>query len=60
VVESLDKRGLLAEDVTLVIHAGKDYYDQLVPLIEDTGVTVELPTEGLGLGETQAWYDRHL
>jgi hypothetical protein len=60
VVESLDKRGLLAEDVTLVIHAGKDYYDQLVPLIEDTGVTIELPTEGLGLGETQAWYDDHL
>jgi hypothetical protein len=56
VAEDLNDRGLLTDDVTLVIHAGKDYYGELVPLIKDTGAGIELPTEGLGLGEKQAWY----
>jgi len=60
VVSALDEQGLLADDVTLVIHAGTDYYGQLVPLVEGSDTTIELPTEGLGLGEKQAWYDEYL
>jgi hypothetical protein len=60
VAKQLDTEGLLSEDVTLVFHAGKDYYDELLPLIEDSGVSIEIPTEGLGIGETQAWYKERL
>lgn len=56
VAEQLDEEGLLSGDVMLVLHAGKDYYGELLPLIGDTGVSVEIPTEGLGIGEKQAWY----
>jgi len=60
VAEQLDKEGLLSDDVTFVLHAGKDYYEELLPLIEDSGVSVEIPTEGLGIGDTQAWYKERL
>lgn len=60
VYDQLDETGLLARDITLVLHAGKDYYDQLLPLLEDTSVNVEIPTEGLRFGETLAWYNEHL
>jgi len=60
VVDQLGKQGLLFEDVTLVVHAGKDYYGELLPLIEDSGVAIEIPTEGLAIGETQAWYKERL
>ena len=60
VAEQLDEEGLLSGDVTLVLHAGKDYYKELLPLIEDSGVSVEIPTEGLGIGDTQAWYQERL
>jgi hypothetical protein len=60
VAEQLDERGLLSEDVTLVFHAGKDYYGELLPLVEDSGVSLEIPTEGLAIGETQAWYKERL
>lgn len=56
----MEQEGLLSDNTTLVLHAGKDYYEELLPLIEDTGVSVEIPTEGLGLGETQAWYKERL
>jgi hypothetical protein len=60
VAQELDEEGLLSEEVTLVIHAGKDYYEELLPLIEDEDVTVEIPTEGLAFGETQAWYKKRI
>jgi len=60
VAEQLDEQGLLSEDVTLVFHAGKDYYDELLPLIEDSKVTIEIPTKGLAIGEKQAWYKKRL
>ncbi|MBX0305699.1 DUF6884 domain-containing protein [Haloarcula salinisoli] len=60
VAAQLAEHGLLSEDVTLVLHAGKDYYEELLPRIEDSGVTVEIPTEGLAIGETQAWYNEQL
>ncbi|EMA30334.1 hypothetical protein C444_10639 [Haloarcula japonica DSM 6131] len=60
VAEQLDEQGLLSEDVTVVFHAGKDYYVELLSLIEDSRVTIEIPTEGLGIGEKQAWYKERL
>ena len=60
VAEELNEAGLLSEDTTLVIHAGQDYYEELLPLIEETGVTIEIPTEGLRIGEKQAWYNERL
>jgi hypothetical protein len=60
VAEQLDDEGLLSNDVTLVIHAGKDYYEELLPLTEDTGVTIEIPTEGLAIGEKKAWYKERI
>ena len=60
VAEQLEGKGLLSEEVTLVLHAGKDYYTELLPLIEDTGVNIELPTEGLSIGEKKAWYKQQI
>ncbi|MFA1609876.1 DUF6884 domain-containing protein [Halobellus rubicundus] len=60
VAGQLDEEGLLSDDVTLVLHAGKDYYEELLPLIEDRGVSVEIPTEGLRIGKTKAWYKERI
>jgi hypothetical protein len=60
VAEQLDDEGLLSDDLTLVFHAGKDYYEELLPLIEDTGVSFEIPTEGLYIGEKKAWYKERI
>lgn len=59
VASQLADEGLLTEETTLVFHAGRDYYAELLPLIEDTDVTVEIPTEGLQIGDTLAWYNEH-
>ena len=58
VAGQMRERGLLETGTTLVIHAGKDYYVELLPHIED--MAVEIPTEGLGIGEKQAWYKERL
>ena len=60
VIEQLDEEGLLTEGVTLVLHAGRDYYEELLPLIENTGVAIEIPTEGLAIGEKKAWYKERI
>jgi hypothetical protein len=60
VAEQLEDEGLLRDDVTLVLHAGKDYYDELIPLIEDTGISIEIPTEGLYIGEKLNWYKEQI
>jgi len=60
VADQLAEQGLLSANVTLVIHAGQDYYGELLPRIEDSAVTVEIPTKGLAIGETQAWYNERL
>lgn len=57
--EQLEKEGVFSSDTTLVIHAGHDYYDELLPHVPDS-VKVEIPTEGLTQGETLAWYNDHL
>ena len=58
IVEQMEEHDLLREETTFVIHAGQDYYEELIPLLEQ--VTVEIPTEGLGIGEKQAWYKDRL
>jgi len=60
VAEELDEEGLLSKELTLVVHAGKDYYEELLPLIEERDVSVEIPTEGLDLFEKKAWYKEQL
>lgn len=60
VADQLDEQGLLSEDMTLVFHAGRDYYGELLPLIEDSGVAIEIPTKGLAIGEKLAWYKEQI
>ena len=60
VAEQLEEEALLSADVTLIFHAGMDYYEELIPHIDSTGVSIEMPTEGLSIGETQAWYKERL
>jgi len=57
VFEQLQAKDSLEKDITLFIHAGKDYYGELLPLLEQTDTEVRIPTEGLGLGEKMAWYN---
>lgn len=59
VSEQLSTNGLLEPDTTLVIHAGKAYYEPLLPLLEDEPVSIDIPTEGLQIGNTLAWYNDH-
>jgi len=60
VYEQLQEKDLLDEENRLVFHAGRDYYDQLLPLLEGTDVAIETPTDGLRYGETLAWYNDRL
>lgn len=60
VIEQLEDRELLVEDNTLVIHAGAAYYDELRPLLDPEPVDIEIPTEGLRMGETLAWYNERI
>ena len=60
VAEELQEEGLLKEDIELYIHAGKAYYEELLPHLEETAVAVSIPTKGLMMGETLAWYNDHL
>lgn len=57
VYQELKEAGLLDPGVHLVFHAGQDYYSELLPKIQDLeGVSVDIPTEGLSIGETLSWY----
>lgn len=60
VFEEFRQQESLGNSVRVVFHAGKDYYGELAPLIEETGTTVEIPTEGLGIGAKLSWYKRRL
>lgn len=42
VATQLDEQGLLSKGTTLVLHAGKDYYEELLPHLEKTGVSIEI------------------
>lgn len=56
----LRDEGLLSDENQLVFHAGRDYYDELLPLLESEPVETKIPTDGLRFGETLAWYNDHL
>jgi hypothetical protein len=57
----LEDAGLLTDSTHLVIHAGKSYYEELLPLLEESAVAeISIPTEGLQFGETLAWYNERL
>ena len=43
-------------ELTVEIHAGKDYARPLADILRSCGVTVLLPCEGLGIGEQLALY----
>jgi hypothetical protein len=60
VAEQLGEKGLLSDETTLVLHAGEDYYGELLRLIEDRDVSVETPTEDLYIGERKAWHKEGL
>lgn len=59
VFDQLSTNGLLEPETTLVIHAGKAYYEPLLSLLEDEPVWIEIPTKGLQIGNTLAWYNDH-
>jgi len=52
--------GLHTDSMILVIHAGKDYYEELLPLIKCNVTSVKNPTEGLQIGKKKAWYKDRL
>jgi hypothetical protein len=60
VFDQLQEERAIQDGNLLVFHTGRDYYDLLTPLLEETGVETELPTEGLRLGETLTWYNERL
>ena len=60
VYEELQARGLLTGGNRLVFHAGRDYYEELLPLLDEPSMQVETPTDGLQFGETLAWYNERI
>jgi hypothetical protein len=60
VISQFDDRNLLTPKTTFVIHAGKAYYGELLPLLTEHPVDIDIPTEGLMFGETLAWYNEHI
>ncbi|MFW5898657.1 MAG: DUF6884 domain-containing protein [Candidatus Saliniplasma sp.] len=58
VFQQLKRKGLL--DKKLYIHAGKDYYQYLLPLLDKNDVEYEIPTSGMRIGETMSWYNEHI
>ena len=59
VADDLDAEGLLSSEIELVVHAGRAYYEYLVPHLQLEVAAVQIPTEGLAIGETLAWYDEN-
>jgi len=57
VFEQLRTEGLLADGNRLVFHAGRDYHEELTPLLSETSVEFTVPTDGLQFGETLSWYN---
>jgi len=56
VFEQMKEKNLLSH--RLVFHAGKDYYERLLTLIEEEDVVYEIPAEGRGIGEKLSFYSR--
>jgi hypothetical protein len=53
---------VLTDSTRLVFHAGRDYHDELIPLLTDADatITIDTPADGLRYGETLAWYNERL
>ncbi len=49
-------RGRELHTQILVFHAGKNYYEPVLEALEE--LEYEIPTEGLGLGESLRWYNQ--
>ena len=49
---------ILPRELTIEIHAGADYCNPLADILRAVGINVELPCEGLGIGEQLAHYTR--
>lgn len=47
---------LLPKQMTIEIHAGADYCHPLAEILRSIGIQVELPCEGMGIGEQLAFY----
>lgn len=60
VATELAERGLLPAHTKFVLHAGKKYYEELLPHLREAGIAFEILTEGLGIGKKQARYNEHL
>lgn len=56
----LQDTGILVPDTILVIHAGRAYYEELLSILDAYNVSIEIPTEGLMLGETLSWYNAYI
>jgi hypothetical protein len=42
------------------LHAGQDYFNALLPVARDLGLTVIRPLQGKGIGEQLGWYKKNL
>ena len=51
---------LVQPETTIVILAGSRYRQYLVPWLVEEGCDVEIPMEGLGIGEQLSWLNRQL
>jgi len=60
VYQDLKAEELLEPNVTLVFHAGKAYYEELLPRLEDHDVDVRRPLQGLMIGERLGWYNKQI
>ncbi len=57
VFKQLRAEDLLGDGTQFVFHAGRDYYEELIPLLFETNVEFTVSTDGLQFGETLAWYN---
>ncbi|ELY56215.1 hypothetical protein C491_14747 [Natronococcus amylolyticus DSM 10524] len=48
----------LEAGTTLVFYARRAYHEELLSLLEETTVSVQLPAEGLMIGERLQWFCR--
>lgn len=59
VFNQMEEAGILDTSTKIVIHAGKDYYEFLLPHLEEK-VDVTIPTKGLPIGKKLQWYNENL
>ncbi len=58
IFNQLKERKLLSQ--RLIIHAGKRYYEELIPLLKAGGVDFNIVTESLGIGKKLSWYKQKI